>query len=285
MIDNCCNNCSDTLGNLADFSDGVCIHTDQVYDSCRERDCLEDLQVILTRCSQEIINQAISVKVTGAEVIWVYTDLEPVPFNRGYFTVDIKYFFRVTLEVFTGVGRPREIEGLATFDKKVILFGSEGNSKVFSSKYDPGNQMPNVWEKNNLPKAVVEVVDPIALNAKLVDSTTDNCGCGCNCCCDISSIPDNICRCFDDDLVLGDNTRHVLVTLGLFTVIKIERNVQLRIPAIDFCVPTRECIAATDENPCELFNSLKFPLDEFFPPQKDYFESLEENDGRCNNNC
>lgn len=200
--------------------------------------------------------------------IKVYTDLDPVPFNRGFYTVDIKYFFKVILEVFTGVSRPTEVEGLATFDKKVILFGSEGNSRVFSSKYDPGCQVPQLWEKNNLPTAIVEVVDPIALTAKVVDS------CDKKCChsCDAAGVPDNICRCFCDDLVLGDSDRVVFVTLGLFTIIKIERMVQLRIPAIDFCVPTRECLAATEDNPCELFNTLRFPLDEFFPPQKSEFD-------------
>jgi hypothetical protein len=262
--------CSQQLGN---FRNGVCIHTDQVYDSCRERDCLEDLQVILTRCGQNIVDQAVNVKVKSAEVIWVYTDLEPVPFNRGFFTVDIKYFFRVVLDVFRGVGRPTEVEGLATFDKKVILFGSEGTSKVFSSKYDPGTQMPAIWGKNNLPQAVVEVVEPIALNAKLVDT----CDCSCCCCCDVGNIPDNICRCFEDDLALGESDKAVLVSLGLFTIIKIERNVQLRIPAMDFCVPTKECVASTDEDPCGLFNTLRFPLDEFFPPQI----SAYEDDKKC----
>ncbi|OQB12666.1 MAG: hypothetical protein BWY15_02125 [Firmicutes bacterium ADurb.Bin193] len=232
-----CGSCNETL---ADFRDGVCIHTDQVYDSCRERDCLEDLQVILTRCGQELVDRAINVKVKSAEVIWVFIDLDPVPFNKGFFTVDIKYFFKVTLDVFCGIGRPTEVEGLATFDKRVILFGSEGNSKIFTSKHDPGAQLPSMWTKNNLPKAVVEVVDPIALNAKLVDAKD------CHCCCNnVAGIPDNICRCFGDDLVLGDADKAVFVTLGLFTIIKIERNVQLRIPAIDFCVPTRECLAAT----------------------------------------
>jgi hypothetical protein len=193
-----------------------------------------------------------------------------VPFNRGFFTVDIKYFFKIILDVFTGVGRPTEVEGLATFDKKVILFGSEGNSKIFSSKYDPGNQVPTLWHKNNLPTAVVEVVDPIALNAKVVDAC--DCKCFCN---EVAGVPDNICRCFDDDLVLGEADKAVFVTLGLFTIIKIERNVQIRIPAIDFCVPTRECLAATEDNPCDLFNSLRFPLDEFFPPQKSEFEDTD----------
>lgn len=251
-----------------DFKDGICIHTDQVYDSCKEKDCMEDLQVILTSEGQSIIDQAINVKVRSAEVIWVFTDLEPVPFNRGFYTVDIKYFFKVVLDVFLGVGQPTQVEGLATFDKKVILFGSEGTSKTYSSVYNPGNQMPVIWKKNNLPHAVVEVVDPIALSARIVD-TDEKCCC---CCCDISSIPDSICGCFNQPLVVPSNNRKILVTLGMFTIIKIERNVQLLIPAIDFCIPTKECTAATEQNPCELFNTLRFPMDEFFPPQRGEFE-------------
>ena len=67
--------------------EAVCIHTNKVYDSCKEKDCLEDLRVILTRQDQDIVNRAINVKVKKAEVIWVYTDIEPVPFNRGFFSV------------------------------------------------------------------------------------------------------------------------------------------------------------------------------------------------------
>lgn len=263
------------------FKDGVCIHTDQVYDSCKEKDCLEDLKVILTRCGQELVDEAINVKIKCAEIIWVYTDIEPVPFNRGFFTIDIKYFFKVVLDVFRCVGRPVEVEGLATFDKKVILFGSEGNSKTFSSKFDPGSCVPQMWEKNNLPKAVVEVVDPIALSAKLVE---DCCG-GCNPHhhghgkCEFG-IPENICRCFEDDLVLDGGEKNVVVSLGLFSIIKIERNVQLLIPAIDFCVPHKECLTASEDNPCELFESLRFPLDEFFPPQRE--REVEEQMCKCN---
>ena len=261
-----------------DFKDGVCIHTDQVYDSCREKDCLEDLNVIFTRRSQDIIDRAINVKVKKAEIIWVFTDIEPVPFNRGFFTVDVKYFFKVTLDAFTGVARPIEIEGLCTFDKKVILFGSEGNSKTFSSKYTPDGQMPQIWEKNNLPKAVIEVVAPITLAAKLVDRC--DCHCRCDCCRDI---PDPICKCFEDDLVLGDTDRMCFVSLGLFSIIKIERKVQLLIPAIDFCIPQKECLAATEDNPCDLFNSLRFPTDEFFPPQRAEFDDIENSGCGCNN--
>ena len=257
--------------------EAVCIHTDKVYDSCKEKDCLEDLKVILTRCDQEIVDNAVNVKVKSAEVIWVFTDLEPIPFNRGFFTVDIKYFFKVTLEVFRGVSRPTEIHGLATFDKKVILFGSEGNAKIFSSNFNPGSQMHSMWKKNNLPIAVVEVVDPIALTAKLVET----CNCHHSCEYDLASIPDNVCQCFDDDLVLGEEEKQIFVTLGLFTIIKIERKVQLLIPAFDFCFPQKECIASTEDDPCSLFNTLRFPMDEFFPPQIDEFESNSNQQPRC----
>ena len=87
------------------------------------------------------------------------TDIEPVPFNRGFYSVDLKYFFKITLAVFTGVGRPTEVEGLATFDKKVILFGSEGNAKVFASKYKQDAFDAQLWKKTNMPHAVVEAGD------------------------------------------------------------------------------------------------------------------------------
>ena len=86
------------------------------------KDCLENVRVYLTSCGQDIVDRAINVKCTKAEVIWVFTDIEAVPFNRGFYSVDLKYFFKVTLAVFTGVGRPTEVEGLATFDEKSYTF-------------------------------------------------------------------------------------------------------------------------------------------------------------------
>lgn len=248
------------------FKDPICIHTDQIYDSCKDRDCIRDQRVYFTNAGQEIIDRAINVKIKKAEIIWVYTTVEPVPFNRGYFTVDIKYFIKVTVEAFRGVSCPTEVEGLTTFDKKVILFGSEGGAKVFQSNMGDCDDIPNTWQRNNLPKAIVEVVDPIALAAKLVNH--DDCCCCCDCNDHFLAIPENICACFDDELYIGDDGKMVLVTLGLFTIVKIERNVQLLINAVDFCVPDKECPAATENNPCELFNTIRFPFDEFFPPQK-----------------
>lgn len=248
--------------------DKVCIHTDKVYDACKEKDCLEDLKVHLTRCSQEIVDRAISVKIKSAEILWVYSDVEPVPFNKGYYTIDLRYFFKIGLEVFTGSGRPTYIEGLSTFEKKTILYGSEGNAKIYTSKYKPADYDVIESVKSNLPKTVVEVVDPIALNARIVDKEKSH-NCCCNCCCDVTSIPSEICRCFEDDLVVSGSDKTVLVTLGIFTIVKLERYVQLLIPVCDFCIPNKECIESTDEDPCSIFERITFPVDEFFPPHED----------------
>ncbi len=269
-------------------SDSVCIHTDKIYDACRDKDCILDARVYLTGVGQELIDRAINVKVRKADIIWIYTDIEEVPFNRGYYTVDLKFFFKVYLDVFTGVGRPACVEGLATFDKKVILFGSEGKAKIFSSSYRPNEQDVLNSVKNNLPKAIVEVVEPIALSAKVLEREK------CNCCCemDCSSIPAEICCCFDDSLIGEERDRNVFVTLGLFSIVKLERNVQLLIPAYDFCVPDKECVGATEENPCDLFDNINFPLDEFFPPAVSNSDSSMSTgncnpiaNGNCRNNC
>ena len=123
-----------------------------------------------------------------------------------------------------------------------------------------------------------EVVDPICLAAKVVDSC-DKC-----CCCgemDISAIPDNVCRVFDDVIVDPESGRRVYVTLGLFTIVRLERETQLLIPVIDYCIPQNECVTSTDSSPCDLFDKLRFPTDEFFPPEKSAFEGLEPTRDDC----
>lgn len=274
-MDKCCND--------RNFKEAVCIHTDKVYDSCRDKDCLENIRVYLTSCGQEVVDRAINVKCTKAEVIWIFSDIEPVPFNRGFYSIDLKYFFKITLAVFTGLGRPTEVEGLATFDKKVILFGSEGNAKVFASKYKEDAFDPQMWKKTNMPHAVVEVVDPITLGAKVVDVRDKNC------CCDddfdISSIPESVCRVFDDNFVLGGESKRVFVSIGIFSIIKLERRVQLLIPAYDFCIPNKECVGATDDNPCDLFERINFPVDEFFPPEKSDFTDNDNCNFNQNTKC
>ena len=240
---------------------------------------MEDLRVFPTRASQCIIDKAINVKCRKAELLWVFIDVEPVPFNRGFFTVDVKYFYRITADAFCGVGRPQEVTGIATFDKRVILFGSEGNAKIFSSKTNVGGVDEQKMLSTNMPEAVVEVVDPICLNVKLVeacDRRHHNSGCD-----DLCDVPKCICGCFDDELVLDDSEKRIYVTLGQFSIIKLQRNTQILIPSFEFCVPEKECVGSSDENPCELFRKIKFPVDEFFPPNAHNFDGAETPSKSC----
>ena len=50
MSDNMKNeNFAAVSNNNAECKEAVCIQTDKIYDSCRDKDCLEDLSVIFTR--------------------------------------------------------------------------------------------------------------------------------------------------------------------------------------------------------------------------------------------
>ena len=70
--------CTPENGN---FREAVCIHTDKVYDSCRDKDCLENIRVYLTACGQDIVDRAINVKCTKAEIIWVFSDQSRSKYN------------------------------------------------------------------------------------------------------------------------------------------------------------------------------------------------------------
>ena len=243
--------------------EAVCIHTKKIFDSCKDKDCIEDLRVYPTRGCQEVIDRAVSVKAGCAELLYAYIDVEPVTFNRGFYTVDVRYFYRITADAFVGAARPVEISGLAVFDKRVILFGSEGSAKVFSSQGQEKALDVQNLPTRSLPTAVVESVDPIILSMKLVDV----CECRpCDCCCEI---PPAICACFPEELVMGGGVHRLYVTLGQFSIIRMERDTQLLIPAYDYCLPEKDCTcqgAECGEDPCEIFRRVQFPVDEFFPP-------------------
>ena len=81
------------------FKEAVCINAGRVYDACRDRECLEDLQVFFVERDQDIINNALGVRLKSADVVNVIIDTEPVPFNRGYYSVDITVYFCVKLDV------------------------------------------------------------------------------------------------------------------------------------------------------------------------------------------
>ena len=248
----------------ASIREAVCLHTRKIFDSCRDKDCMEDLRVYPTVTSQEVLSQAMSIKPGRAELLYTYIDVEPVGFNRGFYTVDARFFYRVTACAFTGAARPVELSGLAVFDKRVILFGSEGGAKMFSSA-PCGAQDCTVACGCQLPTAVVEAVDPILLNMKVMEA------CSCPTCdCVPTDIPACVSAAFDSALVTSSEGRRMYVSLGQFSIIRMERDTQLLMPAYDYCMPDKECVCGDGDcgcdDPCEVFRQVKFPVDEFFPP-------------------
>ena len=238
------------------FKEAVCINAERIYDSCSSKDCLEDLRVIFPDPQQDKLDHAINVRIKKAEIITVFVDMEPVTFNRGFYSVDMTYFFKIIVEaILSPLAPPETFCGGAVFNKKAILYGSDGSVKVFTTA--DGGGIPS----RTSPKAVVQVADPIALSARLCDA--HSC---CDCC--RCSLPENICNLFDGPFNGGPSEKVVLATIGVFSIVQIVRDVQMLIPAYDFCIPDKECVT-TGDDPCELFRKIDFPTGEFFPPRLD----------------
>ena len=121
-----------------------------------------------------------------------------------------------------------------------MLCGGVGTAKTFSS--DP---MAMAGEADGLPIASVEAVDPIALHLKRVDTA----------------------QCLPRAAAAGytglhpqplrrqhshaDTAKRLYVKLGQFTIVRLERDTQLLIPAYDYCVPDKDCPAAAARTiPC-----------------------------------
>lgn len=252
-------------------TEAVCIHTRKIYDSCRDKDCVEDLRVYPTVQSQAYIETAFSIRPRAARLLWADVNVDEISFNRGYYTVDVTYFYEVTGDTFPG---ENPVRGLAVFNKRVMLFGSEGSAKVFTSEGGPG------LDTAQQPIAVVETVNPLILNLKLVDA------CPTGLSADVRDVPPEVLAYFGD-LVLNDGARMLLATLGQFSIIRLERDSQLVVPVYDYCFPDKECPGSSDDDPCTLFSRIRFPVEEFFPPDsidaaEDYRAAMQNLNGGDN---
>lgn len=244
------------------FKDAVTIEAERIFDSCSDRDCLEDLEVTFPDYeSTQLVNEATFAKAKCVEVASVYFQVEPIPFNCGFFSVDLTYTFDITLELSNATaGTTNTVTGTACFTKKVILYGSDGGTKYFTS-FTNGIENTVGCQCNtsaNLPKASVAVADPIVLGLKLCTTPA------------YSACTDATCT----EAVTVPARRAVCITVGLFSIISLSRSVPVMVPAFNYEVPCKECSSGsgscTTETPCELFEKIRFPSSEFFP------KSLEE---------
>ena len=46
---------------------------------------------------QPVVDASANVRVRDVDVISVYIDMQPIPFNRGYYSIDLTFFFDVSL--------------------------------------------------------------------------------------------------------------------------------------------------------------------------------------------
>ncbi len=247
----------------SDFKEAVCIDAGRVYDSCCDRDCLEDLRCFFLPEAQTLVNNAISVKLRSAEVLNVLIDVEPVNFNKGFYCCNLTFFFLLGFDLYSSPHScPDRVNGITVYHKRAILYGSEGNVKIFSNtQNDNCTTLSSTSMATNCPKCVVQAVDPVPLSARIGEIKD----CYENVCC----IPKCVCDCIGGNVVTEQNcgTPTVYVTLGLFTIIQLIRNVQMLIPVYDFCIPDKACVDSADDQPCDAFKKIKFPTDDFFPPR------------------
>ncbi len=243
--------------------ENICIDTYRVLDSCRDKDCFENVKVYLTDFGEEIIERTSVVRAKCAKIICAYIDINDVPFNRGFYQLNIKMYVKVVFEACICPGNIQEFEGLAVVEKKVILFGSEGNVNVFKSEYNDTGFCKNVCDTSNSttqPIAVLETVDPVILNVKVVD--TRDCKCMCVCC--IEDIPNNVLKRFNGN-ICDKEEKALLVSLGFFSIVKIERPAQIVVSATEYNIPDKECVTSSEDDPCTLFRAMSFPVNEFSP--------------------
>lgn len=278
MAENRCS-CGQGNGNLntASARDTICIDTFRVLDSCRDKDCYEDVRVYLCENGQEILDRTTNVRVKCAKIVCSNITVDEVPFNRGFYQITARFYIKVTAEACIGNGRSQDFDGIAIIEKKVVLFGSEGNVSIFRSSPTTGfcSECTTANTSTNTPIGVVETVEPIVLSSKVVDCT-DTCG---YCCCSCCDIPCEASTALSGNPTDTDNGNRLYVSLGIFSVFRIERPAQYLISASDYCVPDKECVTNESDDPCSIFRNMAFPTGEFCP------RSMSDTNERTNNCC
>ena len=245
-----------------DLREALSIHTRKITDSCRDKDCIEDLRVYLTKGSQCILDNAAGAKVRCADLLYTYIDVEPVAFDRNRYCIDVTFYYRILADATVGTCRPASLYGLAVFSKRAVLCGEDSRAHIFSSDTRIHEADGISRYSANRPTAVVEVLDPMVLSSKVKDI--------CDCACQETTtlqIPAYIREMFDDELVLSGDRRRLFVTLGQFSIVRLERDAQLVVPVLDYSLPTKECCdtAGCSEDPCEMFSRIPFPTAQFTP--------------------
>ncbi|MCL2169497.1 MAG: hypothetical protein FWB74_05665 [Defluviitaleaceae bacterium] len=239
------------------------ILTMKIYDSCRNKDCLTGSELGPSRSLEgrpiEAPQEAHSVSVEHLRVSSIVVmRKEPSPFKSGFWNIELQYNFEYCLKFYGTDGHPIGCEVPATnyFTRKVTLFGSHAHEiSLFTDLL--GN--PNTLIDGGAPNLMVEA-KAMALTAEIKRRRHSHChehghGEG------------------HEEGPEGHHHHHhgrVFVTIGLFSIIKLYRLVSLLVESRGFVIPP-PCKNIMPTNPCDFFDDLSFPMDDFAPRQKREF--------------
>ena len=254
----------------------TCIIAQKIFDQCRIQKCLTSDILGPARaarangasCNDMLCEGDIIVPPCNAADVTI-RDLEldrieilrkrPNPLQEGCWDLELKYVFNYTLEFrradgcFIGC-----IDATNMYNLRVTLFGStEADVTTVTDQFDCcGNSSGG-------PFAVAEG-KAIALAAELRYPSCNPChschSCGCDPCqngnCGITLS--------NGDAALGAPVA-VNVTIGLFTIVKLFRTVNMVVNSLGRCMPETCTSLATNADPCGNFENIRFPLDMFSP--------------------
>lgn len=261
---NDCNDCNDNVENVDNRKiKEECIIALKVYDSCRQQDCLTVNEIGPARaaCNVTIGNEQIqegeiidppsnAAAVTIDQLCIkkvIIVAKTPNPFKNGFWDIDLKYVFQYRLTFREADGTPINSPVCANsiFNRKVTLFGSVGSDLIIST---------DLFKSTTSDSTTLRAEPFILVEAKAVALAAEL----------------KLQRRFGDTQDLPPEPNRVNVTIGLFSIVKLYRLVNLNVQSKGFCIP-RECEDVSPLNPCDFFDSLDFPMDVFAPPQKPEF--------------
>jgi len=234
----------------------------KVYDSCRQQDCCTPTELGPARAAEDCYlgdheihegdivvppHDAATVTIDKLKVDKIIiVEKEPSAFKNGFWDIDLKFIFKYRLTFRQIDGRVGEsIIASSIFNKKLTLFGSTGSNLVISTDLFTDCGESTTFDSD--PFILVES-KAVGLSADLKYKKRHH--------------------------HRGDDSCHeaneVMVTIGLFSIVKLFRIVTLSVESKGFWVP-EECEDMCPLNPCDFFNSLDFPMDVFSPPQRPEF--------------
>lgn len=237
----------------------------KIYDICRKQDCLDFDAIGPARAAEEIeIGQltipegqiiipphdAASVSIEDLHIKRiVIVNKKQSTLRKGFWDIELKYIIGYNL-VFRSSheGHEKTVRAFSMFNRKVTLFGSEGGDLfVATDLFGKDGRLESA------PFVMAEA-KAMALCASII---------------------------YDCHPHHGHSEEHhdghrrasgVEVVIGLFSIIKLFRLVDLAVESTGFTIP-EECEDICPMDPCEFFEGLDFPMDLFAPPQKPEFMS------------